>query len=137
MPRPQTTKPLNVQAPRTIEDALKVHKRLSRLEGINRIKLGVPKLKRSRNRGKGNNKNYMPDPTNGWDIASTHVIRDINAEGNIAEIPVRSVMSDREWNFHQYGEDERKIRRMKNRTRKLRRKLRNRREHGRSVRVGS
>lgn len=125
-----------VQAPTTTENSLQVYKRLSRLEGINRIKLGPPRFKRSRNRGNGKNRNFNPNPSNGFDVFSTHVVRDVNAEGNIAEIPIRSKVSDREWiEYHSLNQDARWIRRMKNDGNRLRRKLRKKAKHGRSVRV--
>ena len=94
----------------------------------------IPKLKRSANRGNGSNRNFEPKPTNGWDISSTHMMRMENAEGNMALVPIRSKVSDRTWTeIRLLDPNERKIRRMKNKMRKLHRSWRRRKPHGRTV----
>lgn len=115
----------------------KVRKQLEKDEKMGRRVIGASILNRSPNRGNGKNRNYNPNLT-GFSPASTHVVRMENAEGNMALVPITSRVFDRDWTeYHTLAEDERKVRRMKNKQRKLLRSYKHRKKHGRSVKAAS
>lgn len=127
---------IRVQAPQTKATIKDVERHIRNDEKTGRRNVVAPKLAKSRNRGNGSNRNFLPDPSKWWNIISTHIMTGVNAEGNIAKIPLTSGFADRE-EYHRLSEDDRKIRRMKNNQRRRIRALRNRRKHGRTTHVAS